>query len=251
MLDGVEGRSLAFILSGIIWTLALGFAAGNYACSLVFRLPRGRLLLDKTPYCGDCGTLLKVKDLFPVFSALMLRHRCRYCGQPFPRSHTWTEILVGLLFILAFLQYNFSEQYILVVVLGVFLVTLAAIEINDNMLMGRVLLCVIMSGALFRVLQDGSIYPAFIGGLYGLLLGVILKRREVKKVGHIYVPPPLALLLAAGGICVGDAGLLAFLALFAAFYIVCYLVGGMKKPVRLSVPFGFAVILPALYPAYF
>lgn len=87
---------------------------------LVHRLPRGRLILDKTPYCGHCHTPLQVKDLFPVVSALLLRHRCRYCGVPYPVSHTWTEILVGALFMLTFFKYNFTEQFLLVVLIGNF-----------------------------------------------------------------------------------------------------------------------------------
>jgi leader peptidase (prepilin peptidase)/N-methyltransferase len=247
MMDAVTNWPLAYILCGIIWAITLGFAAGNYACSLVHRLPRGKLMLDKTPYCGNCGTLLQVKDLFPVISALLLRHKCRYCGQPFPTSHTWTEVLIGLLFVLAFLQHSFSEQYILIVLIGTFLVTLAAIEINENMVMGRILLCVIVFGMMYRILQDASIYPACFGGLYGVMLGAIISRRNIKKVGHIYVLPPLALLLAAGGICVGEYGLITFFALFAAFYILAKILGGMNKPVRLTVPFGFAVIIPLLY----
>ncbi|MFO0388811.1 MAG: prepilin peptidase [Alphaproteobacteria bacterium] len=248
MMDAVASWPVAYILSGVIWSVVLGFAAGNYACSLVHRLPRGKLMLDKTPYCGNCGTLLQVKDLFPVISALLLRHKCRYCGQPFPTSHTWTEVLIGLLFILGFLQHGFGEQYILIVLIGTFLVTLAAIEINENIMMGKILLCVIVFGMMYRILQDASIYPACFGGLYGMMLGAIIGRKNIKKVGHIYVLPPLALLLAAGGVCVGEKGLLTFFALFAAFYILAKILGGMNKPVRLTVPFGFAVILPVLYP---
>ena len=58
MFDAIQGMKFGYVLAGLIWSVALGFAAGNYACSLVYRLPRGRLLLDKKPYCGSCGTML-------------------------------------------------------------------------------------------------------------------------------------------------------------------------------------------------
>ena len=248
MLAGIEGIHFNFILAGIIWSVALGFAAGNYACSLVHRLPRGRLLLDKTPYCGNCGTLLKVKDLFPVISALLLKHRCRYCGQKFPVSHTWTEILVGLLFVLAFLQYNFTESYLLIVTIGVFLITLAAIEINENILMTKVLVCVVIFGMMYRILQDGTVYGFFEGGLNGLFLGVTLKYKQIKKVGHIYSFPPLVWLLTVGGICVGSKNMLSFFLLFWIFWLLARLFTRDKTAVRLTIPFGFAVMLFVLYP---
>src|ERR1700733_1151224 len=106
MFDAVWDIKIGYVLCGIIWAVALGFAVGNYACSLVHRLPRGRLILDKPPYCGHCGEPLQTRDLFPVVSALLLRHRCRYCHTPFPVSHTWTELLVGLLFVLTYFEYN-------------------------------------------------------------------------------------------------------------------------------------------------
>lgn len=245
MLDGVQGISFSYVLCGIIWAVALGLAVGNYACSLVHRLPRGKLLLDKPPYCGSCGTLLKTKDLFPVISAVLLRHRCRYCNAPFPTSHTWTEILVALLFVLAFLQHGFSEPFYLIVFIGVFLITLAAIHANEGIIMGKVLLCVVVAGMLYRTLQDGSIYGFFAGGLFGLILGTVIKYKDVRRVGHIYSLPQLAQLLAVGGICVGAHAFPAFLVLFGVFYIA----GKLAGKIPLTVPFGFAIMLPVLYPA--
>lgn len=243
MLTGVAEHSLTYIICGVIWALALGLANGNYACSLVHRLPRGKPLLDKTPYCGSCGTLLRVRDLFPLFSALALKHRCRYCGAAFPTSHTWTEALTGLLFILAFLHYDFREIYLPVVVLGTFLITLAAIEANDNIIMWRILLCVVVAGMILRTLADHSIFNFFMGGLYGMMIGVALNYKNIKKIGHVYMPPSPALLMAAGGICAGAKALPAFLALWFLLYLAARLLG--KTPI--TIPFGFAAIITVMY----
>ena len=247
MLAATADIPFGYLLCGIIWALVLGLAAGNYACSLVHRLPRGKPMLDKTPYCGSCGTLLGVKDLFPMISAIMLRHRCRYCGAPFPTSHTWTEALVALLFVLAFLQHNFSESYLLIVLIGTFLITLAAIEVNDHMIMGRILLCVLVPAMIYRALLDHNIFNFFMGGLYGLVLGAALTRKHIKPTGHVYALPPLAKLLVVGGVCAGGNNFLWFLVLFAAFYAISRAFG--KIPV--TVPFGLAVMVPVLYPDSF
>jgi prepilin signal peptidase PulO-like enzyme (type II secretory pathway) len=254
MFDAIQGIPFAFVLCGIIWATVLGFAVGNYACSLVHRLPRGKLILDKTPYCGNCGTLLQVKDLFPVFSALLLRHRCRYCKQPFPVSHTWTEILVGLLFVFVFFQHGFGQHYILIVTVGVFLITLAAIEANENMIMGKILICIVVAGALLRTLVDASIFPMFYGALYGVLIGAVAWRKQVTKVGHIYVLPKQAQLLAVGGLCVGEAMFIQFMLLFAFFWLLdkgLTILLRRTKNIPITVAFGFAVILPLMYPKLF
>ncbi len=251
MFDAVEGIKFGYILCGIIWSIALGFAAGNYACSLVHRLPRGRLLLDKKPYCGTCGHELEVRDLFPVVSAVMLGHKCRYCRTPFPVSHTWTEILVGLLFVLAFLEHNFGEQYLLIVCLGVFLITLSAIEANEKTVMVKLLVPVIVFGMLLRTLVDHTIYEFFLGGIDGLFVGCILWRKQIKKVGHIFVPPMQAWLMSVGALCVGNKGLFLFFTLFAGFYAIDWTVRKVfsAKPPLITVAFGLATILPVMYPA--
>jgi leader peptidase (prepilin peptidase)/N-methyltransferase len=242
MLAAVSGIPFNYVLCGVILAVTFGLAVGNYACSLVHRLPRGKLLLDKTPYCGSCGALLSVKDLFPMISAMLLKHRCRYCGTKFPTSHTWTEALVALLFVLTFLQHGFTEQFFLIAFIGVFLITLAAIEANDHMIMRKVLLCVAVSGMLYRVLLDGTIYNFFAGALFAGLIGTAIMHKRIEKVGHIYVLPVLAQLLAVGGLCVGAHNLPLFLALFAVLYVVGRL---FKLPV--TVPFGLAVMVPVLY----
>ncbi len=243
MLAGVIYSSSTYILCGLILSLAFGLAVGNYACSLVHRLPRGKLLLDKTPYCGTCGALLKVPDLFPVVSALMLKHRCRYCNAPFPTSHTWTEVIIGALFMLAFLRFNFSQEYILIVTLGTFLTTLAAIEANERMLMVKILLCIAIFGMLYRTLADHSIYGFFIGGFSGLIIGAVLQYKKIKRVGHIYVPPLLGQLLAVGGICVGFAKLPLLLLVFSGFYLL----SRIWEKIPITVPFGLAVMLVVMY----
>ncbi|MDX2074447.1 MAG: prepilin peptidase [Alphaproteobacteria bacterium] len=249
MFDAIWDMKIGYVLCGIIWSLACGFAVGNYACSLVHRLPRGRLILDKTPYCGNCGTLLQTADLFPVFSALWLRHRCRYCKQPYPVSHTWTELLVGLLFVLAFFQHGYGEYFMLIAFIGVFLITLAAIEANDRIIMGKILLCLVVCGMIYRTLADGSIYGFVQSGLTGLLAGAFLWRKAIQKVGHVYMLPPQAQMIAVGAICVGQAQLLLFAVLMLGFTALFFLLAVLRhKPLALSVPFGFAVILPVLYP---
>lgn len=249
MFDAIWDMKIGYVLCGIIWSLACGFAIGNYACSLVHRLPRGKLMLDKTPYCGNCGTLLKTVDLFPVFSAMLLRHRCRYCKQPFPVSHTWTELCVGLLFVLAFFQHGYGEQFLLIACIGVFLITLAAIEVNDNVIIGKILLCLVVSGMVYRTLTDHSIFGFVQGVLTGGLIAAFLWRKSIKKVGHVFVMPPQAQMVTVGALCVGQEQLLLYAALFLVFAAFFYVLAKLRhKRLSLSVPFGLATIIPVLYP---
>jgi leader peptidase (prepilin peptidase)/N-methyltransferase len=232
-----------FILAGLIWSLALGFAAGNYACSLVHRLPRGLGILEKKPYCGSCNAMLATKDLFPVASALLLNHKCRYCGAAIPKSHFYTELLIGALFCLCFAVWGFSEHYYIVALLGSMTTVLASIHSNEGKIDGRVMVAIIVMGMLLRVLEDGTIYGFFEGGVAGLFVGCIIWHKRIEKRGHIFVPPLPALLLAIGGICLGVKGLVIFA---PAFAIAVLLFRVFKSTAPITVPFGLALILSIL-----
>ncbi len=251
MFDAIHDMHIEWVLNGVIMSIVFGFAAGNYACSLVFRLPRGRLILDNKPYCGTCSAPLQVKDLFPVVSALLLKHKCRYCHTPFPVSHTWTEILVGLLFVLTFFKYNFGEQYLLVALIGIFLITQSAIEANEKMVMRSLMICTAVCGIIFRTFQDHSIFDAFYGALAALVVSCFVWRRHIKQVGHIYVPSDLVMMITVGGACVGVNALPAFAVLLGVFYLTDFAVRkmlGVARPPLSSVAVGFAIMALVLYP---
>lgn len=42
--------------------------------------------------CSSCGHTLGARDLVPVFSFLLRRGRCRYCGEPIPTECLWAEL---------------------------------------------------------------------------------------------------------------------------------------------------------------
>ena len=251
--EAAASYDATYLLQGLILSIVFGFAAGNYACSLVHRLPRGRLILDKKPYCGNCGAPLQVRDLFPVISAIMLRHRCRYCNTPFPVSHTWTEILVGLLFVFAFLQFNFSEQYLLVAIIGIFWITLAAIEANEQIIMGRIVLCIAISGLIFRVLQDHTLYNSLAGGFYAFIIGAVIWRKQIKPVAHVFTLPKPVELMAVGGLCVGISNFTSYIMLLISFHGADWLTRRMlatSDRTRIGVIYGIAATVLVLCPKF-
>ncbi len=240
MFDAAHALSADTLLMGVILSLVFGVSAGNYACSLVHRLPRGLGILEKKPYCGSCNTMLATKDLFPVVSALLLNHRCRYCAAPIPKTHFYTELLLGALFVLCFLHFGFSEAYFLVALLGSMLTVLGSIETNEGTVDYRVLGAVGLVGLMLRILQDATLYDSLFGALLGLMCGCVCWRARMEKRGHIFVPPLPALLLAVGGMISGATGLPVFLPGFAVLAGLQRLWPAGRRP--LTVPFGFAAI---------
>ncbi len=242
---GMEPR---FVISGIIWAALMGLIAGNYASSLIHRLPRGKSLLEKAAHCGSCGTLLQVRDLFPVFSATLLGHRCRYCGTSFPSIYTLIEIILGLVFVPMFLQFGFGDVFVLVGIISTFFVIIAAIEINDNVLSGKAMVVAAIAGMLLRTHLDGQLFHFVLGGLFGAIAGALIWRKSITRVGHIYKLPKQAELMVTAGICIGSDAFIKFLALFAVSSALLWVLSKVvNKQFRMSVAFAVSVIFILIF----
>ena len=82
------------------WFSVSGFLLGIILGSLIGALV-DRSLKDKSfwgrSYCVSCKKHLQWYDLFPVFSFLIYKGKCRYCSKPIPREIFFTEVLSGVL----------------------------------------------------------------------------------------------------------------------------------------------------------
>jgi prepilin signal peptidase PulO-like enzyme (type II secretory pathway) len=190
----------AHLIEGIIAAAFLGLVFGNFATNPIYRLPRKESLFLKDPYCGDCNAKLMPKDLFPVLSWLMTRGKCRYCGALVPATYACTEAFIGLLFVAAYLKSGFTEQFLLVSFGMTALVMIAMMLYLDNFFSGKTVIAAIVLGALYRTLQDGTLYGMAGGGFAGLMVGALVWKYSGKNLIRDITafPEYLNLLVTAG-----------------------------------------------------
>ena len=91
----------------------IGALFGSFYTLALYRIPKRQDITHTHSYCPNCGHKLGILDLFPIFSYIFLKGKCRYCGQKIKPRYLIIEILSGLLFILiAFLiNLNFENIY--------------------------------------------------------------------------------------------------------------------------------------------
>lgn len=164
------------LICGLIMMVVLGPSVGNYATSVVYRLPRAQTPFEKHPYCGGCGTMLAPKDLAPLLSYFWLKGKCRYCGMKIRFTYTAIELACLTIFVIDFLLFGISEQFILVTSIGVFFTILCGLEVHEKKLFILILTYLFALGAMLRILQDDSIYPFFFSGFIMLFAGAVLWR---------------------------------------------------------------------------
>lgn len=169
-----------FTIIGLIFMLVIGPAVGNYACSVVYRLPRGKTPFERHPYCGHCNADLKPIDLFPIWSWLRTRGKCRYCAGKIPGIYTVIELACGAAFIAYFLKFGISETFILYAAYATFVVILAAIQWQQGWISATIYSYAFALIAILRALSEHTIYGVVQSSFLMLILGLIALRLSPK-----------------------------------------------------------------------
>lgn len=104
-----------------------GLIIGSFLNVYIYRFHTGKSLAGSS-HCLSCRTRLKFYELFPLFSYLGLRGRCRSCSALIPSRYFWVELCTGILFLLV--VYIFSDVY-LWPLLFVMMATLVVIAVYD------------------------------------------------------------------------------------------------------------------------
>jgi leader peptidase (prepilin peptidase)/N-methyltransferase len=126
-----------------LYLVALGiFGAlfGSFANVVIYRLPRRESLSLPRSHCPECGELIRWYDNIPVVSWVLLRARCRDCGQPISGRYPAVELLSAGLFLLAGVLYGMTFATLNAVLFFYTLLLLAFIDLDTlrlpNVLVG-------------------------------------------------------------------------------------------------------------------
>lgn len=213
-------------ISGIILMTVLGLSIGNYATSIVYRLPRGLKIANDPPYC-ECERrmYLQVRDNFPFFSWLLSRGKCRWCDIRIPGLYAMVELACAVLFVTGLWRFGLGDELIIILSLGVFLITQFALYYNERRLYTIIVLVVAGFGAMYRILLDDTVFSFVRGAFMAMMCGVAVWQAHRLFSGRKEKEPlpDYAVLLAVAGGCVGQKALLPLCALSLVMWLVLQL----------------------------
>lgn len=213
-------------------------------------------LKRKRSHCVECGHVLGFFDLFPVFSFLWLKGKCRYCGKKIAFEHLIIELATVFIFVGAYFVAPRPLQWDFVFLMAI-LALLLALTITDlkfwtlpDIFVGLLALVGIVRVMVFHL---PNIKDSLAGALAGfLLLGGIYFFSKGKAMGFGDVK-----LASAMGVVLGFGSLI--LALMTAFvlggFVGLLLICSKKANAKSMVPFGpfltFATAIFLLFPSLY
>jgi leader peptidase (prepilin peptidase)/N-methyltransferase len=232
------------------WVLAavLGLAVGSFLNVCIYRLPIGQSLVRPASRCPRCGRSLSWFDNIPVLSWVVLRGRCRQCGEPISLRYPLVEIVTALVAVAIVLLTPPGPLLASRLVLGAALIVLFMIDLEHQILPNVITLPGIVVGFLFSLLGP----PGPVDSLAGIALGAgvlyaiatgyyLLRKEEGMGMGDVKM-------LAMIGAFLGWRAVLLTLVLssFAGAVFGLALMALRKGDMRYALPFGTFLAIAAL-----
>lgn len=132
---------------------AILFVAGAFIGSFVSvvaqRLPRGEQFISGRSRCPNCAATIAARDNVPIASWLILRGRCRACGDPISARYPLTELGLGLLYAATYLI--LGDEDVAELVLGLIFCTLLVAVTLTDLELGVIPNAIVLAGSIAAI----------------------------------------------------------------------------------------------------
>lgn len=118
----------------VVLCVVLGLAIGSFLNVVVWRVPRGESVVSPPSACPRCGNAIRPRDNVPVVGWLLLRGRCRDCGNPISVRYPLVEAGNALLFGVMAWRFGFQVALLAYLWLAAAGLALALIDIDTKRL---------------------------------------------------------------------------------------------------------------------
>ncbi len=219
-----------------IFVFLVGTIFGSFLNVCIGRWPEGLSVVKPRSRCPKCGHEIKAIENIPIVSWLFLRGRCSACGVRISVQYPIVELLVGLLWLAAFLQFGmtftaFRVAVFATVLLGIGITDAKHFLIPDGFTVFGVFFVLVSA---FGALYLGESAP--FAGPWDAILGMCVGAGAISIVGwlgEVWLKRPAmgfgdVTLMAVVGAAVGPAR--ALLTIFIAAVIAPIILLGIVYP---------------------
>jgi leader peptidase (prepilin peptidase)/N-methyltransferase len=145
----------------------LGLVVGSFLNVCIYRLPRRESINWPGSHCTTCNRPLSWYENVPVISWLVLRGRCRTCGEPVSLIYPLVELITGVLFVAGYWIYGWTPMLAVRLAFACAMVVLFAIDLRHHLLPNVITLPGIVVGFLLSIFLP----PGWQASLIGLIAG--------------------------------------------------------------------------------
>lgn len=231
------------ILAGLVW--------GSFLNVVIYRLPAGLSLVKPPSSCPACHERIKPYDNIPVISYLLLRGKCRRCGNRIPFSYVLVEILTPAAFLVLFLNYSLSVYFFASCLFTSALIVLCFIDYRHKILPDAITFPGIVLALMYSFFRrDVPILQALLGSAVGagFLLLIYAGYYLVRKKEGLGLGDVTMMIMVGAYLGWVKTLLTLILGSFVGAFVGVAVIVVRKKDLQFMLPFG-TFLAPAAYAA--
>jgi leader peptidase (prepilin peptidase) / N-methyltransferase len=167
----------------------IGLIVGSFLNVCIVRMPRGGSIVSPPSHCPRCQSGIKFYDNIPLISFLLLRGKCRNCGEPISWRYPLVELTNALLYVGIVNEFWLGGEAFMMMALCSSLIVITVIDydhmiIPDNITLPGMLVGLTLAPFFMSPLGDplpfnlealiphaGPYLTGFLNSLIGLILG--------------------------------------------------------------------------------
>ncbi len=113
-----------------IWIFVLGLCVGSFLNVAIIRGMKGEQIVSGRSHCTTCDYELTWRDNIPLVSYIMLKGKCRNCGQHISLQYPVVEALNALCWVLIFVCRGLTMTSVLYMVASSCMIALSVVDLK-------------------------------------------------------------------------------------------------------------------------
>lgn len=167
----------AYPVMAYFFVFLFGLTVGSFLNVCIVRLPKEESVAKGRSHCTKCAKMIAWYDNIPLLSQLLLKGKCRHCGEPISLRYPLVELLTGLLWILLYREFGPTGHFVFFVYLISSLLVATFVDFEHQIIPDEVSLYGILVGLsasfLFPALQNETdARYALANSCQGMLAGI-------------------------------------------------------------------------------
>lgn len=121
----------------LIYIVIVGLCFGSYYNVVALRGLEGRSIVKGRSECVTCNRQIKLYDLFPILSFLLLAGKCRYCGSRISPIYMVGEAGTAIAFAFMYIQFGLSPDFFIGIVFASLIIISIITDIKERLILDK------------------------------------------------------------------------------------------------------------------
>jgi leader peptidase (prepilin peptidase)/N-methyltransferase len=224
-----------------IFIFFTGLCIGSFLNVCIYRIPTQKSIVYPGSACPSCKASIKYYDNIPIIGYIIVKGRCRYCGNPISIRYPIVEFLGGLIALSMVLKFGFTFSMLAYFIFVTALMVITFIDIDYKIIPNEISLPGIIIGlGLSFIIPTLTFFESLVGIIIGggslwlvATLYMLVTRREGMGFGDVK-------LLGMIGAFIGWKGVIVTIFAASATGTIIGIAAMLKsrKDMKMAIPFG-------------